>query len=176
MFTHIDENGDANMVDVSKKNDTLREAIAQGSILLNKEIINAIVGNTNKKGDVLSTSRLAGIQAAKRTSDLIPLAHNLNLTKIEIEFSIDDENNMIHCEGLVRFKLCANGIKSEVLFAAWIPASLDVDNTLPFLLLFSTIALIISSLSSIDPCAIASLKLSFFFETSTMLASPFSSI
>ncbi len=91
MFTHIDENGDANMVDVSKKNDTLREAIAQGSIILNKEIINAIIENRNKKGDVLSTSRLAGIQAAKRTSDLIPLAHNLNLTKIEIEFFIDDK-------------------------------------------------------------------------------------
>ena len=116
MFTHIDENGDANMVDISKKNDTLREAIAQGSILLNKEIINAIFENSNKKGDVLSTSRLAGIQAAKRTSDLIPLAHNLNLTKIEIEFSIDDENNMIHCEGLVR--CCGKtGVEMEALTA-----------------------------------------------------------
>ena len=95
MFTHIDANGDANMVDVSKKNDTLREAIAQGSIILNEEIIKAIIDNKNKKGDVLSTSRLAGIQAAKKTSDLIPLAHNLNLTKIEIEFSIDNKNNII---------------------------------------------------------------------------------
>ena len=116
MFTHIDENGDANMVDVSKKKDTLREAIAKGSIILNKEIIKAIVENRNKKGDVLSTSRLAGIQAAKRTSDLIPLAHNLNLTKIEIEFSIDDENNMIHCEGLVR--CCGKtGVEMEALTA-----------------------------------------------------------
>ena len=116
MFTHIDENGNANMVDVSKKNDTLREAIAKGSIILNKEIINAIVENRNEKGDVLSTSRLAGIQAAKRTSDLIPLAHNLNLTKIEIEFSIDDENNMIHCEGLVR--CCGKtGVEMEALTA-----------------------------------------------------------
>ena len=114
MFTNIDENGDANMVDVSKKDDTLREAIAKGSIMLNKEIINAIIENRNKKGDVLSTSRLAGIQAAKRTSDLIPLAHNLNLTKIEIEFSIDDENNMIHCEGLVR--CCGKtGVEMEAL-------------------------------------------------------------
>ena len=116
MFTHIDENGDANMVDVSKKKDTLREAIAKGSIILNKKIINAIVENRNKKGDVLSTSRLAGIQAAKRTSDLIPLAHNLNLTKIEIEFSIDYENNMLHCEGLVR---CygKTGVEMEALTA-----------------------------------------------------------
>ena len=66
MFTHIDANGDANMVDVSKKNDTLREAIAQGSIILNEEIIKAIIDNRNKKGDVLPTSRLAGIQAAKK--------------------------------------------------------------------------------------------------------------
>ena len=116
MFTHIDANGDANMVDVSKKNDTLREAIAQGSIILNEEIIKAIIDNRNKKGDVLSTSRLAGIQAAKKTSDLIPLAHNLNLTKIEIEFSIDDENNMIHCEGLVR--CCGKtGVEMEALTA-----------------------------------------------------------
>ena len=114
MFTHIDENGDANMVDVSKKNDTLREAIAQGSIILNKEIINAIIENRNKKGDVLSTSRLAGIQAAKRTSDLIPLAHNLNLTKIEIEFFIDDNKNIISCKGLV---MCfgKTGVEMEAL-------------------------------------------------------------
>ena len=114
MFTHIDENGDANMVDVSNKNDSLREAIAQGSILLNEKIINAIVENRNKKGDVLSTSRLAGIQAAKRTSDLIPLAHNLNLTKIEIEFSIDNKNNMIDCKGLVRC-LGKTGVEMEAL-------------------------------------------------------------
>ena len=114
MFTHIDENGDANMVDVSKKNDTLREAIAKGSIILNKEIINAIIENRNKKGDVLSTSRLAGIQAAKRTSDLIPLAHNLNLTKIEIEFSIDDERNIINCKSLVRC-FGKTGVEMEAL-------------------------------------------------------------
>ena len=116
MFTHIDENGDANMVDVSKKNDTLREAIAQGSILLNKEIINAIIKNSNKKGDVLSTSKIAGLQAAKRTSDLIPLAHNLNLTKIEIKFSIDNENNMIECKSLVKC-FGKTGVEMEALTA-----------------------------------------------------------
>jgi cyclic pyranopterin monophosphate synthase len=116
MFTHIDKNGDANMVDVSKKNDSLREAIARGSIILNEEIINAIVENRNNKGDVLSTSRLAGIQAAKKTSDLIPLAHNLNLTKIEIEFSIDNKNNMIDCKGLVRC-FGKTGVEMEALTA-----------------------------------------------------------
>ena len=116
MFTHIDANGDANMVDVSKKNDTLREAIAQGSIILNEEIIKAIIDNRNKKGDVLPTSRLAGIQAAKKTSDLIPLAHNLNLTKIEIEFSIDNKNNIIICKRLVRC-LGKTGVEMEALTA-----------------------------------------------------------
>tara|TARA_B100000767_G_scaffold150655_1_gene141861 strand:- start:858 stop:1325 length:468 start_codon:yes stop_codon:yes gene_type:complete len=114
MFTHIDKNGDANMVDVSKKNTTLREAIAHGSIILNEEIINAIIENKNKKGDVLSTSKIAGIQAAKKTSDLIPLAHNLNLTKIEIEFSIDNKNNMINCKGLVRC-FGKTGVEMEAL-------------------------------------------------------------
>jgi len=116
MFTHIDANGDANMVDVSKKDDTLREAIAQGSIILNEEIIKAIIDNKNKKGDVLSTSRLAGIQAAKKTSDLIPLAHNLNLTKIEIEFSIDNKNNIIDCKSLVRC-FGKTGVEMEALTA-----------------------------------------------------------
>jgi cyclic pyranopterin phosphate synthase len=114
MFTHIDKNGDANMVDVSEKNDTLREAIAQGSIILNKKIIDAIIENRNNKGDVLSTSRLAGIQAAKRTSDLIPLAHNLNLTKIEIEFFIDDNKNIINCKSLVRC-FGKTGVEMEAL-------------------------------------------------------------
>ena len=116
MFTHIDANGDANMVDVSKKDDTLREAIAQGSIILNEEIIKAIIDNKNKKGDVLSTSRIAGIQAAKKTSDLIPLAHNLNLTKIEIEFSIDNKNNIIDCKSLVRC-FGKTGVEMEALTA-----------------------------------------------------------
>ena len=116
MFTHIDVNGDANMVDISKKNDTLREAIAQGSIKLNAEIINAIIENNNKKGDVLSTSKIAGIQAAKRTSDLIPLAHNLNLTKVEIDLSIDNENNVIECKSLVK-SFGKTGVEMEALTA-----------------------------------------------------------
>lgn len=116
MFSHIDANGDANMVDVTKKDDTLREAIAVGSITLNKEIIKAIIENKNKKGDVLSTSKIAGIQAAKKTADLIPLTHNLNLTKIAIDFSIDEKNYVINCEGLVRC-LGKTGVEMEALTA-----------------------------------------------------------
>lgn len=114
MLTHIDENGYANMVDVSKKNDSLREAIAQGSIIVNEEIINAIIENKNKKGDVLSTARIAGIQAAKKTSDFIPLAHNLYLTKISIDFFIDEKTNMINCRSLVKC-LGKTGVEMEAL-------------------------------------------------------------
>ncbi|MBT3827114.1 MAG: cyclic pyranopterin monophosphate synthase MoaC [Nitrosomonadales bacterium] len=116
MFSHIDANGNAKMVDVTKKGDTLREAIAMGSITLNKEIIKAIIENKNKKGDVLSTSKIAGIQAAKKTADLIPLTHNLNLTKIAIDFSIDEKNYVINCEGLVRC-LGKTGVEMEALTA-----------------------------------------------------------
>jgi cyclic pyranopterin monophosphate synthase len=116
MFTHIDANGDAKIVDVTKKGDTLREAIATGSITLNKEIIKAVIENKNKKGDVLSTSKIAGIQAAKKTADLIPLTHNLNLTKIDINFSIDEKNKMINCESLVRC-FGKTGVEMEALTA-----------------------------------------------------------
>ena len=116
MFTHIDENGDANMVDVSKKNDSFRDAVAEGEIILNQKIIKAIIENTNKKGDVLSTSKIAGIQAAKKTSELIPLAHNLNLTKIKIEFLIDEKNSIVSCKSLIKC-IGKTGVEMEALVA-----------------------------------------------------------
>ena len=117
MFTHIDSKGKANMVDVTEKNDSFREAMAEGTIKLNEEIIKAITENKNKKGDVLSTSKIAGIQAAKKTFELIPLAHNLNLTKIDIDFSIDEKNNHIKCTSNVKC-LGKTGVEMEALTAA----------------------------------------------------------
>jgi len=117
MFTHIDSKGKANMVDVTEKNDSFREAMAEGTIKLNEEIIKAITENKNKKGDVLSTSKIAGIQAAKKTFELIPLAHNLNLTKIDINFSIDEKNNHINCTSNVKC-LGKTGVEMEALTAA----------------------------------------------------------
>ena len=116
MFTHIDSKGKANMVDVTEKNDSFREAMAEGTIKLNEEIIKAITENKNKKGDVLSTSKIAGIQAAKKTFELIPLAHNLNLTKIDINFSIDEKNNHINCTSNVKC-LGKTGVEMEALTA-----------------------------------------------------------
>src|SRR3989339_1409506 len=84
-LSHTDKKGKANMVDVGNKPDQLRIAKAQGSIRLNKEAIKLITENNNKKGDVLSISEFAGIQGAKKTADLIPLCHPLQITKIVVK-------------------------------------------------------------------------------------------
>jgi len=85
-FTHLNDKGDARMVDVGDKPDQLRTAIATGSIELTPETIGRIEGNTIAKGNVLTTAQIAGIQAAKRTSELIPLCHNIALTHVAASF------------------------------------------------------------------------------------------
>lgn len=94
-FTHFDESGNAIMVDVTDKNDTVREAVAMGSIKLSKECYNKVKAGEMSKGDVLSVARIAGIMGAKKTSDLIPLCHILNITKVKINFDTDDDNTTI---------------------------------------------------------------------------------
>ncbi|MBF0812160.1 cyclic pyranopterin monophosphate synthase MoaC [Staphylococcus saprophyticus] len=86
-FTHINEQGNAKMVDVSEKNITKRTAIAHSSITVNQAIYQQIVDNTNKKGNVLNTAQIAGIMAAKNTADIIPMCHPLPLTGIDISFN-----------------------------------------------------------------------------------------
>ncbi|KQN09103.1 cyclic pyranopterin monophosphate synthase MoaC [Sphingomonas aurantiaca] len=88
-LTHIDEAGAARMVDVGGKAVTAREAVASGRITMSAEAAAAIGAGTAKKGDVLAVARVAGIMAAKRTSDLIPLCHPLPLTKVEIDLVVD---------------------------------------------------------------------------------------
>ena len=90
-FTHIDNNGDAVMVDVSGKVVTARTAVACGRISMSRECYEAVRAGAVKKGDVLGVARLAGIMGAKRTSDLIPLCHILNLTKCGVEFIFHDD-------------------------------------------------------------------------------------
>ena len=87
-FTHIDERGNARMVDVSEKRDTLREASAAGCIFMSRECFEKLAEGIVQKGDVLGTARIAGIMGAKRTSDLIPLCHILNLTKLSVDFEL----------------------------------------------------------------------------------------
>ena len=92
MLTHIDKDGNAKMVDVSKKSDSNRIAIASGLIELNNATIRLIEVGNLKKGDVLTVAKIAGIQASKKTSSLIPLCHNINLDSINIEFRISNGN------------------------------------------------------------------------------------
>lgn len=94
-FTHIDEKGNAIMVDVSEKETTKRTAIAIGYIKLSKKIIDSIKNMNNKKGDVISTARIAGIIAVKNTSNVIPLCHTLLINKASIDFEIDEEKNTL---------------------------------------------------------------------------------
>lgn len=89
-LSHIDESGNANMVDVSGKAETVREARAEGFIAMQSETLEAIRANGISKGDVLATARIAGIMAAKKTSDLIPLCHPLALSKVAVDFELHD--------------------------------------------------------------------------------------
>ena len=96
-FSHFDQHGNAVMVDVTKKKETTRTAIAQGKIKVNDEIFEKVKEGSMAKGDVLGTARIAGIMAAKRTWELIPLCHPLMLTKVTIDFVMEEETCTIRC-------------------------------------------------------------------------------
>ena len=113
---HIDSDGNVQMVDINEKDITHRKAIASGYISLSKEALESIKGG-NKKGDVLTVAQIAGIQAAKNTSMLIPLAHQLNIISININFKIKEDRvectSKITCDG-------KTGVEIEALCAAQI--------------------------------------------------------
>ena len=90
-FTHFDEKGNAWMVDVSEKDITKRTATAQGVISVSREVIDAVIGKTIKKGDVLTVAQVAGIMGTKRTAELIPMCHPLSLNNAAVTFDIDEE-------------------------------------------------------------------------------------
>jgi cyclic pyranopterin phosphate synthase len=90
-LTHIDAKGEAHMVDVSAKDATERVAVAEGFVVMSADTLKLIVDGNAKKGDVLGTARVAGIMAAKRTSDLIPLCHPLALSKVTLDITTDDK-------------------------------------------------------------------------------------
>ncbi len=96
-FTHFDDSGNAIMVDVTDKEVTERTAVAAGGILVSREVYDAVKGGSAKKGDVLGTARVAGIMAAKRTSELIPMCHPLMLTKVTVDFELEEESHRIRC-------------------------------------------------------------------------------
>lgn len=113
-LTHLDANGGAHMVDVSAKADTAREAVAEGRITMSAEALLAIRAGNMKKGDVLGTARIAGILAAKKTSDLIPLCHPLMLSKISVDFEYEAKG--IRVEARVRLN-GPTGVEMEALTA-----------------------------------------------------------
>ncbi|MFM6991356.1 MAG: cyclic pyranopterin monophosphate synthase MoaC [Rhodoferax sp.] len=120
-LTHFDAQGQAHMVDVAGKASTHRIAVAVGRIEMQPETLALIEGGTAKKGDVLGIARIAGIQAAKRTSDLIPLCHPLALTRVAIEFQAIRANsnsaNAIFCQATVE-TVGPTGVEMEALAAA----------------------------------------------------------
>jgi len=97
-FSHLNVGGEANMVDVSNKDVTVREATAQGYLYVDSAVISQISEEKIAKGDVFAVARIAGIQGAKRCSYLIPLCHPLALSKVDIRFDIDKENSRIEAE------------------------------------------------------------------------------
>ena len=115
-FTHFNQDGEAIMVDVSQKDITMRIAIAEGSIKVNQEVFRSIKEQTNKKGDVLAVARIAGIMAAKKTSDMIPLCHPIYITKVTIEFEIDEDNYMIKAIATTKVN-GKTGVEMEALHA-----------------------------------------------------------
>jgi cyclic pyranopterin phosphate synthase len=113
-FTHFNQQGEVRMVDVSEKKDTVREAAAEGRITMTSECFQKIREYKMQKGDVLGTARVAGIMGAKRTSDLIPLCHILNLTKVEIDFEMEEETCSIRTLCTVR-TVGKTGVEMEAL-------------------------------------------------------------
>ena len=115
-FTHIDTQGQVRMVDVTEKKPTLRIAVAQGVVSMNSDTFEKIMSRTTAKGNVLETARIAGIMAAKKTSDLIPMCHPLNITHISIDFFPDKKKNIIRIESAVRI-IDQTGVEMEALTA-----------------------------------------------------------
>jgi len=94
-LTHVDERGQARMVDVGAKNDTRRVAVAQGRVLMKPETLRLIADGKVKKGDALGVARLAGIMAAKKTSELIPLCHNIQILSVEVDVEPDEAGSCV---------------------------------------------------------------------------------
>ncbi len=120
-LTHINAAGEAHMVDVSAKNDTVREAQAEVLVLMKPETLQMIIEGSHHKGDVFATARIAGIQAAKRTWELIPLCHPLMLSKVEVALVAEPAWNRVRITSLCRLT-GKTGVEMEALTAASVAA------------------------------------------------------
>lgn len=115
-LTHVDSAGKAAMVDVTPKSETARTAVARGSIRMRAETLQTIKANGLKKGDVLTVAKLAGIMAAKRTADLIPLCHTLPLGSVDLDFHLDDSLPGVQVKATVA-TVAQTGVEMEALTA-----------------------------------------------------------
>ena len=115
-LTHLDESGAANMVDVGDKTDTMRIATASGCVIMQSQTLELIISGNAAKGDVIGTARLAGIMAAKKTSDLIPLCHPLMLSKVTVEIKPDEALPGLRVSATVKLT-GKTGVEMEALTA-----------------------------------------------------------
>ncbi len=116
-LTHFNEDGRARMVDVSEKQQTFRQATASATVILNRETYELVLEGKMKKGDVLQVAQVAGIMAAKKTSELIPMCHPIILTGVDIEYLLDDDRCAIEIRATVKCK-GETGVEMEALTAA----------------------------------------------------------
>jgi cyclic pyranopterin phosphate synthase len=116
-LTHLDENGKARMIDVSAKLETAREAVARCRVLLAPATFDLVKAGNIKKGDVLTVAQIAGIQAAKRTWELIPLCHPIALTFVGVVLTLNDEEHTVDIEATAR-TVSETGVEMEALVAA----------------------------------------------------------
>ncbi|PKL52001.1 MAG: cyclic pyranopterin monophosphate synthase MoaC [Nitrospira bacterium HGW-Nitrospira-1] len=120
-FTHIDNEGKARMVDVSEKAATRREAVARGFVSMKPDTVRMILDRNIPKGDVVATARIAGIMAAKKTGDLIPMCHPLNLTSVAVEITVEEVKSRVNI--VARAKTVGQtGVEMEALTAVSIAA------------------------------------------------------
>ena len=116
-LTHLTGKGEAHMVDVGAKAETERTAVAEGTVTMNSETLRAILAGDAKKGDVLGTARVAGIMAAKKTHELVPLCHPLMLTKVSVDIAPDESLPGLRVTALARVT-AKTGVEMEALTAA----------------------------------------------------------
>ncbi|MBU1195097.1 MAG: cyclic pyranopterin monophosphate synthase MoaC [Proteobacteria bacterium] len=120
-FTHLDKNGSVRMVDVGQKPETSRTAVAKGRVVMEKDTLERIMDEKVKKGNVLETARIAGVMAAKKTWDLIPMCHPLNITHVQIDFSFDIQASAIEIDAQVSLT-GKTGVEMEALTAVSVAA------------------------------------------------------
>lgn len=121
MLTHINEKGYAKMVDISEKQDTVRQAIASGKIYISEETLERIKNGGIKKGDVLSVAQVAGIMGAKNTSMNIPMCHQINLVGCDLEFNINEDGKFIEIIAITK-SMGKTGVEMEALSSVSIAA------------------------------------------------------